>query len=62
MLFRSVKFTNGIKVAAAVIMAFLILISTVVVSNRVPVFAPPSGRPIHTVALDLVEGHRDGDE
>lgn len=32
---KLVKFTNGIKVAAAVIMAFLILISTVVVSNTI---------------------------
>ena len=32
---KLVKFTNGIKVAAAIIMAFLILISTVVVSNTI---------------------------
>ena len=31
-------------------------------SRGVPVFAPPPGRPIHTVTLGLVERHRDGDE
>ncbi|WKR20298.1 Putative antitoxin VapB38 [Actinomyces israelii] len=31
-------------------------------SRGVPVFTPPQGDPSHTVTLDLVERHRDGDE
>ena len=31
-------------------------------SRWVPVFTPPQGNPPHTVTLDLVERHRDGDE
>lgn len=30
-------------------------------SRGVPVFSPPSGQPVHTVTLDLVERYRDGD-